>query len=269
MWRHVVSGLICGRRKKGDKWFGNHSLLHRPQTQFKGIWAKFNSALHARTWKIKAISLDLRGFITFIVKVAFIFCLPLTGVDCILSKLWTPSQSWSNSNAHQNTTWNKTEVRITPVQHSLPKQINVAKPKPTKINSRASTDLSCQVSHLYFILVHKQAWKPTEIIFIHADLKWQNGVWKNRYKTCHHTAMHWCCHQPKWHEDIHWHPISISAKRDCLHQQASSAPYQYGRAPIFTNNTLFSLFPSLPRVFTVPEGTKAFFNEVFTQGRIN
>lgn len=34
--------------------------------------------------------------------------------------------------------------------------------------------------------------------------------------------------------------------------------------PFFTSNTPFSLFPSLPRVFTVPEGTEAFFNEVFT-----
>lgn len=39
--------------------------------------------------------------------------------------------------------------------------------------------------------------------------------------------------------------------------------------PFFTNNALFSLFPPLLRVFMVPEGTEAFFNEVFTQDRIN
>lgn len=34
--------------------------------------------------KIKAVSLDLKGFITFIVTVAFIFCMPPTRVDSIL-----------------------------------------------------------------------------------------------------------------------------------------------------------------------------------------
>lgn len=234
MWRHAVSRLICERRNKHDKWFGNQSLLHRSQTQFKGIRAKFNSAPQGQTQKIKAISLDLMGFYYLYCK-STLYLLSATNQARLrsLSKLRTTSQSWINSNAHQNTTGNKTEVHTTPTQHPLPKQINVAKPKPTKINSRASTDFNCQASHLYFVLVHKQAWKPTEIIFIHTDLTWQNGVWRNHYGTCCHTAMHQCCHQPKWHKDVHRHPISSSAKRGCLPQKASSAPSRYGRAPIF------------------------------------
>lgn len=42
-------------------------------------------------------------------------------------------------------TIHKTEAHITPVQYPLPEQTNIDKPKPTKINSRASTDFNCQV----------------------------------------------------------------------------------------------------------------------------
>jgi len=45
-----------------------------------------------------------------------------------------------------------------------------------------------------------------------------------------------------------------------LHQHHVNMP----ELPIFTNTTPFSLFPSLPCIFTVPQGTEAFFNEVFT-----
>lgn len=160
-----------------------------------------------------------------------------------LCKLQTTSQSQSNFNTHK--ILHKANQNATSVQRPLPKK------------------------HTAKAQIHQDAQQCFHCLQRPGVLSWFCvSYW--------FTAGHGSQQESVFsHVDLGEGSLKASLQNLLSHQAAPSAKVTRGRSSTTRSShflqiiIFFSLFPSSLRIFMVPEGTEALFNEVFTQDRIN